>query len=93
MRLSKIRGSLSYYSERELSDESGDVLCLAYGRAGDRVQVSSVGVEALLDSTLGIRYPIKALDITVAAPKAVSIQWALASDSQRQEIERAHHEE
>lgn len=38
MRLSKIRGSLSYYSERELSDESGDVLCLAYGRAGDRVQ-------------------------------------------------------
>jgi|GEM_PF-6097558 len=92
MRLSKIRGSLSYYSERELSDESGDVLCLAYGRAGDRVQANSVGVEALLDSTLGIRYPIKALDITVAAPKAVSIQWALASDSQRQDIERAHHD-
>ncbi|WP_298403541.1 MobF family relaxase [Ferrimicrobium sp.] len=90
VRLFKIRGSLDYYAARELSDEPGVVQrirCVPDGYVREPTDV-----QAVVDSTQGVRFPIKALDLTIAAPKSLSVRWALATDDERVGIERAHHE-
>ena len=87
LRLFKIRGSLDYYIERELRDEVGVVNRVGVGCQSDvPVELVDLGSAATT-----IRYPIKALDFTIAAPKAVSVRWALAPEAERIQIEAAHH--
>jgi len=74
MRITRIRGSLAYYAAWELADEGVDEAALARFEA----EVSQV------------RYQIRALDLTVAAPKSVSVAWALAEGEARRGIARAH---
>ncbi|WP_298207481.1 MobF family relaxase [Ferrimicrobium sp.] len=92
MRLFKIRGSLDYYIQRELSDEVGGVQRYDVKSQSDHQPFRSVEVADLSGAATSIRHPIKALDFTIAAPKAVSIRWALAPESERIPIERAHHD-
>ncbi|WP_298344291.1 MobF family relaxase [Ferrimicrobium sp.] len=87
MRLFKIRGSLDYYVQRELCDEVGVVSRLGMGCQPD----APVDLVDLGSAATTIRHPIKALDFTIAAPKAVSVRWALAPEAERIQIEAAHH--
>jgi conjugative relaxase-like TrwC/TraI family protein len=92
MRLFKIRGSLGYYARQELSDETGSIERLDFRRPPDSVGTDTIQLGDIIDAAADVRNPIKALDFTIAAPKAVSIQWALASDVEREQIEAAHHD-
>jgi len=74
MRLWRIRGGLDYYAARELDDEGVD-------------RRAFVQLEREVAS---IRFRIKALDLTVAAPKSVSVAWALATGEDREALARAH---
>ncbi|KJE78195.1 MobF family relaxase [Ferrimicrobium acidiphilum] len=91
MRLFKIRGSLGYYAQQELSDEIGIMRRLDFSGSEDRDRTEVVGLGDAIDAAEGVRNPIKALDFTIAAPKAVSVLWALASDAERDQIEGVHH--
>ena len=71
MRLFKIRGSLGYYAQQELSDEIGIMRRLDFSGSEDRDRTEVVGLGDAIDAAEGVRNPIKALDFTIAAPKAV----------------------
>jgi hypothetical protein len=70
VRITRIRGSLAYYTARELADEGIDEAALA----------------RFADGVGAVRYQIKAVDLTVAAPKSVSVAWALAEGEARERI-------
>jgi len=74
VRITRIRGSLAYYTARELADEGIDEAALA----------------RFADGVGAVRYQIKAVDLTVAAPKSVSVAWALAEGEARERIAGAH---
>jgi conjugative relaxase-like TrwC/TraI family protein len=92
VRLFKIRRSLGYYAQQELSDETGIIQRLDFRGSEDRDRTEVVEIGNAIDAAERVRNPIKALDFTIAAPKAVSVLWALASDAEREQIEAAHHD-
>lgn len=74
MRITRIKGSLAYYAVRELDDEGID-------------EASLTGME---DVARGVPWRVKALDLTIAVPKSVSVAWALADEAGRRRVEAAH---
>jgi conjugative relaxase-like TrwC/TraI family protein len=94
-RLTRIkRDALDYYARDELEEPAiGGVWGQTYGSPFGSVSQSAEGVGILMDElsvAAGVRRKIAVLDLTFAAPKAVSVRWALADQVDSERIEAAH---
>ncbi len=86
MRLTAIRGPLVYYARRELDDDlpaAREWLGAGWSRSAPRHRDS-------LELPRAPRTQIGALDLTIAAPKDVSVVWGLARPSSAERIAEAH---
>lgn len=91
-----MRSSLDYYARSELDEHlSGEVWGRRYDGTSARLEDPNEGVGVLreeLSEASGVRRRIAVLDLTFAAPKSVSVRWALGDATEAAQIETAHRE-
>lgn len=91
MRLFRIRqGSLDYYFKKELSDPIEDIAYLKAKKVG-MVGVAPEDIQGICaDLSQQRRVRIVAVDALFAAPKSVSVLWAVADRADREKIINCH---
>ncbi len=89
MRLFRIRGGLEYYRRSELGDESALAERLIGGGWGLHPPPAADLVGALAGAATG-GSRVKFIDLVVAAPKSVSIAYALGTPAVREQVVGAH---
>lgn|GEM_PF-3921963 len=89
MRITSLRVDLACYARRELADEPAaprELIGRGWSTAGESARRSALE----LDLPRAPRAQVRAVDVTVHAPKDVSILWGLASESRARAIVEAH---